>query len=196
MRPTYRLVRLPLAAALLVTFPSWAADGQESPALKVIMDLRGAGKKKTEGPRRIEAERIEGVVDERSSASGAVTLRQEGLTVRADRVDYEDASDTATATGNVVLDRDGDIAKGDRLLLELGTKTGTIDSPSFYFPKNINRRQDAWASAKRADLEGNDKERFFNAEYTTCKPGDEEWYLRMSELGLDHTRAHLCRGSG
>lgn len=189
MRPTYRLVRLPLAAALLVTYSSWAADGQESPALKVIMDLRGAGKKKTEGPRRIEAERIEGVVDERSSASGAVTLRQEGLTVRADRVDYEDASDTATATGNVVLDRDGDIAKGDRLLLELGTKTGTIDSPSFYFPKNINRRQDAWASAKRADLEGNDKERFFNAEYTTCKPGDEEWYLRMSELGLDHTRA-------
>ena len=189
MRSARRLFRLPLAAAILACLPSWAADGNQSPALRLVADLRAATKTKPDGPRQIEANRVEGVLDERTSATGDVTLRQEGLALHADRIEYQDGIDTAIASGNVVLDRDGDIVKGDKLELKLETEIGYMDNPRFYFSKKLNRRQEAWANAKRVDFEGDEKERFIGADYTTCRPGDDEWYLRISELGLDHARS-------
>src|SRR5450759_6024182 len=105
MRSARRYLCLPLAAAMLAGPPLWAADGSESPALRAVADLRGA--KKQDGPRQIEANRVEGVLDERITAAGNVTLRQEGMTLHADRIEYQDGSDTAMASGNAVLDRDG-----------------------------------------------------------------------------------------
>ena len=189
MRAARRLIRLSLAAAILACLPSWAAEGNQSPALRLVADLRAATKTKPDGPRQIEANRVEGVLDERTSATGDVTLRQEGLALHADRIEYQDGIDTAIASGNVVLDRDGDIVKGDKLELKLETEIGYMDNPRFYFSKKLNRRQEAWANAKRVDFEGDEKERFIGADYTTCRPGDDEWYLRISELGLDHARS-------
>src|SRR5450759_2363409 len=189
MRSACRFFHLPLAVAMLAGLPSWAADSSESPALRLVADLRGTKKTNPDGPRQIEANRVEGVLDERTTAAGNVTLRQEGLALHADRIEYQDGSDTAIASGNVVLDRDGDIVKGDNLELKLDTEIGYVDNPRFYFSKKLNRRNEAWVNAKRVDLEGDDKERFIGADYTTCRPGDDEWYLRISELGLDHTRS-------
>jgi LPS-assembly protein len=189
MRSARRLLRLPLAAVMLAGLPSWAADGSESPPLRPVADVRGAAKTKPEGPRYFEASRIEGVLGGRTTATGDVTLRQEGLALRADHIEYEEAIETAIAGGNVVLDRDGDIVKGDTLELKLNAEVGYLDNPRFYFSKKLDRRQEAWGSAARVDFEGDDKERFVSADYTTCRPGDDEWTLRISELGLDHSRS-------
>ena len=189
MRSDRRFFRLPVAAVMLAGLPSWAADGNQSPALRLVADLRVATKAKPDGPRQIEANRFEGVLDGRTTATGDVTLRQEGLALRADRIEYQNAIDSAIASGSVVLDRDGDIVKGDKLELNLDTEIGYMDNPRFYFSKKLNRRQEAWANAKRVDLEGDNKERFVDADYTTCRPGDDEWSLRISELELDHTRS-------
>ena len=182
-------VPLTLAALLMACPPIWAAEGEQSPALKLVTEVRGVAKKKGDGPRRIEADRIEGVLDQRATASGEVSLNQEGLSMRADRVDYENPSDTAVASGNVILDREGDVVRGGKLQIKLDTQVGFMDSPLFYFSKKLNRRYEAWASASLVNLEGEDQERFFNARYSTCRPGDDQWSLRMSELVLDHTRA-------
>jgi LPS-assembly protein len=171
-----RFALLPLTAAVTLALPAWGAEGHQSPAIGLIGDVRGAGKKKA-GPRVITADKVEGQLDMRVVASGNVRVKQEGLEVRADRIDYDQVTDTAKATGGVELDREGDIVKGGDLELKLDTQTGYMEKPSFYFAKKLNRKREAWAWATRVDLEGEDHERFFDASYTTCRPGDEDWYL-------------------
>jgi LPS-assembly protein len=183
-----RYALLPLTAAVALALPAWGAEGHQSPAIGLIGDVRGAGKKKT-GIRVITAEKVEGQLDVRVVASGNVRVKQEGLEIRADRIDYDQITDTAKATGGVELDRDGDVVKGGDLELKMDTQTGYMEKPSFYFAKKLNRKREAWAWATRVNMEGEDQERFFDASYTTCRPGDEDWYLKLSELSLDHSRA-------
>lgn len=189
MPPSHRrrFALLPLTAAVTFALPAWSAEGHQSPALKLVGDLRGTGKKA--GPRLITAEKVEGSLDVRVIASGKVRVQQDGMEMRAERVEYDQVTDTAKATGGVELVRDGDVVKGEQLELKLDTQVGYMEKPSFYFAKKLNRKHEAWASATRVDLEGEDRERFTDASYTTCRPGDEDWYLRLSELSLDHSRA-------
>ncbi|MBL8511538.1 MAG: LPS-assembly protein LptD, partial [Betaproteobacteria bacterium] len=55
-------------------------------------------------------------------------------------------------------------------------------------PNRTAQRYEARGVASRVSLEGEDRERFFNATYTTCKPDQDDWYLRVSELALDRAR--------
>ena len=47
---------------------------------------------------------------------------------------------------------------------------------------------EARGSAQRMDFEGENKMRLFNGNYTTCKPGDNGWYVKADELALDYDR--------
>jgi LPS-assembly protein len=140
------------------------------------------------GVRIIEADKIGGVVDQRVTAEGRVTLRQDTLTASADKLTYEQATDTASATGNIRLDRNGDIVTGVDMLLSLKTDIGFITQPTYFFSRNPNRpsqRFEARGAAEKMNFEGENLERLYQAEYTTCKPGETEWTLKVRELALD-----------
>ena len=143
------------------------------------------------GPRVIAADSINAVNDKSVSASGDVVLTQGTMTLNAERLDYDKASDTALSPGKVRLNRDGDVVTGANLKLKVETEIGTLEDPTFFFSKNPTRpaqRFEARGAAKRIDFEGEDKERLFEAFYTTCKLDESEWYLRISELSLDRAR--------
>jgi LPS-assembly protein len=163
-----------------------AAEGEQSPALKLMTGIRGAGKKA--GPRVFTAERVTGVLGQTAVATGGVTLKQDGLSIKADTVTYDEPNDKVTAQGRVVMDRDGDKVEGEQLELKLADQIGQVEKPTFYLPVKEGRRQEAWANASRVYLEGENQERFTDASYSTCKPGDEDWFMKLSELSLDHSR--------
>jgi LPS-assembly protein len=140
------------------------------------------------GVRVIEAARIDGVNQKSVAAEGKVSLTQDNMKLSADQLTYDKPTDTAVASGNVRIDRDGDVATGTDLTFVVGPETGTLTAPTFVFSRNPNRpsqRFEAYANATRMQFEGPEKERLFAANYTTCKPGDNEWQLRVSELSLD-----------
>lgn len=172
--------------AASATAPVSAAEGEQSPALKLVTGIRGATKKA--GPRIFTAERVTGVLGRTATATGGVTLNQDGLAIKADSVTYDEPSDKVTAQGRVVMDRDGDRVEGEQLELKLTEQIGTLEMPRFYLPVKEGRRQEAWANASRVFMEGEDRERFTDASYSTCKPGDEDWFMKLSELSLDHGR--------
>ncbi len=141
--------------------------------------------------RVISADRIDAVNDKNVSASGDVVLTQGGMSLNAERIDYDQATDTALAPGKVNLNRDGDIVTGRDLKLKVEDEIGNLQDPTFFFSKNPARpaqRFEARGAAKRMNFEGPDQERLFDAFYTTCKLDDSEWYLRISELSLDRAR--------
>jgi len=140
------------------------------------------------GERVIDAERIEGVNQKRVIATGNVVLKQDSQTLTADRVEYDKPTDTATAQGHIRLDRAGDIVTGQSMLLKLDTAIGYVDKPTYMFSKSPSRpaqRFEARGEARRLEFEGPDKERLFATTYTTCKPGDNDWVMRVGELSLD-----------
>lgn len=152
----------------------------------MVTDIRGTGKKT--GPRVFSAEKMEGTLGKSSTATGNVTVKQDGLMMRTDQLTYDEPTDTVKTNGKVMLDRDGDIVRGEQLELKLDTQVGKLEKPTFYLPKKEGRRQEAWANASNMHLEGEDRERFTDASYSTCRPGDEDWFLKLSELTLDHSR--------
>jgi LPS-assembly protein len=136
----------------------------------------------------IEADRIQGEQDRNIVASGNVTLRQRGATIRADRVDYHGEEQIAIATGNVRLEREGDAASGPRLTYHLDNDTGEMDFPVFEFPKKADRRSASRGVASRALLEEDQKNRLFQAEYTACPVPRDDWFIRVRELEIDGSR--------
>lgn len=142
------------------------------------------------GPRTIEAAQINGINQQSAVADGNVVMRQDNLTISADRVRYEKDTDTAMAEGHLRLDRDGDVVTGTRMQLKLDTDIGFVEKPSFFFGKSPTRptqRFEARGEAERMAFEGPEQERLFNTSYTTCKPGETEWNLKLSELALNRT---------
>jgi LPS-assembly protein len=146
--------------------------------------------RKKEGPIVLEADRMEGVAGKRATASGSVVLQQDNVTINSDRLTYDQATATATAPGVVKLFRDRDLITGKALVFNVTTETGTLDDPTFLFarsPARPTQKFEARGGATKMNMEGPDKERLFDAFYTTCKVNENEWYLRVKELALDRT---------
>jgi LPS-assembly protein len=193
-----------LACALTIAFaPSDAGAQQPSTPSQIELDaaIRESQKlerstptpgtllqRKKEGPRYLEAKQFGGEIGKWLWAEGDVELTQDAMKVRAERVDYDQTTDTATTTGSMKMTRDGDSVGGNDLKLKVTDQVGSVEKPTFVFGKSTTRptqKFEARASADKMNFEGVDKERLFNAAYTTCKANEDDWYFRVSELALD-----------
>lgn len=114
---------------------------------------------------------------------GDAELRKRGTNIKADRITYQQVEDQLQAVGDVRIYREGDIFTGTSLDLKLDAHTGTF-LKSTYLLANDRAR----GSAGRMEFLGHDQYRADDAVYTTCGPGNDDWYLKVSELKLDYGR--------
>jgi LPS-assembly protein len=175
------------APALAFLFCALAAQGQE-PRLKPPP----AGKPgMSTAPVTITADRIEGYANRETSASGNAELRQDKVSIHADRLLYLYATDEVQASGGVRLARDGDRLNGAGLRLRLQDNVGQFDRADYEFTRpgrSGYAPTRARGAAEVIKLEGEGKYHLENATLTTCKPGNDDWYIRVRELDLDMTR--------
>jgi LPS-assembly protein len=175
------------APAMALFFCALAAQGQE-PQLRPPP----AGKPGISGaPVTISADRMEGYANKETSASGNAELRQDNVSIHAERLLYLYATDEVQASGGVRLERDGDRMSGTGLRLRVHDNVGQFDHADYEFSRPgrsgfapVNAR----GTADVIKLEGKDKYHLENATFTTCKPGNNDWYLQVGELDLDMTR--------
>ncbi|MBK7661784.1 MAG: LPS-assembly protein LptD [Betaproteobacteria bacterium] len=174
---------LPIALACALACPAGAADGV---TLKLDRLLRPTPPKlQRDLVKFLSADRVTGDENRNISATGGVMMRQRGVAIRADRLDYTTATDTAVAVGNVTLEREADTVTGPRLLYRLGEQTGEMESPVFEIAKTPERRTAARGSASKVLLEGDEQSRLFDAQYTSCPVPRDDWKLSVGELLLD-----------
>ncbi|MBA2690557.1 MAG: LPS-assembly protein LptD [Burkholderiales bacterium] len=112
-------------------------------------------------------------------------MRQDELFIKADTLDYTEADTTVVGRGDVLIDKAGDQALGPFLRFNIETQEGYMETPNFSFAKKLQRPRASRGSASRLQFEGPDVDRLFDARYTTCSAGNDDWYLRASELELD-----------
>jgi LPS-assembly protein len=180
-----------LTLALLCTLAPGLLHAQdEALRLKVEKQLRMApSRPERDSAKFIEADRLEGDPEKHVIATGNVWMRQRGASIRADRVEYFGEQQTAIATGNVRLERNGlDSATGPSLTYDMGADKGEMESPVFEFPKTPERAIASRGQASRATFSENQKNYLYDAEYTSCPAPREDWFLRVDELSVDGSR--------
>ncbi|MBI2294844.1 MAG: LPS-assembly protein LptD [Betaproteobacteria bacterium] len=151
---------------------------------------------KDEVPLFLEADKVQGHNDKETEAEGGVRLRKRGQAIFADWLRHDKPDEEVTARGNVRIEQGPDVMEGTRLRFNLETERGFIDdsrftlhkSPAPTGQKQLFQDADARGTAERILFEGPQQYRAQRAEYTTCGPGNEDWYLRAGDLRIDKTR--------
>jgi LPS-assembly protein len=131
----------------------------------------------------VEADRIQGTQGLDLQADGNVVLRRRGQALFTDQLRYSFPTNEVTATGNVRLDRLGDIVTGEQAKLDLKAETGYIDKPTFRL-----RQFHARGHADKLIIKDRDDYVALNATYTNCDLGRDDWYMKVRELDLDRLR--------
>lgn len=131
----------------------------------------------------VEADKVEGIQDQSFDAVGKVTFRARGRTLFADKVEYCVPAEQVTATGNVLVDRQGDTLGGDKVFLDLKNDTGKVDDAKYFF-----RAFQARGNASRLDIESKTRYRADAATYSTCAVPEKGWYLKVKKLDIDQDK--------
>lgn len=181
-------VLAPSAAVLLASAP---AAGQE-PALKLQRSLIGAPKPGAFPlPAFLWARRIDGVADGYTIAEGDVDLRRGSVSIRADWLRFDNEAEEVRARGGVEITTESHVVTGTALRYRTSDSTGEMEKPEFtleprtragYLPVTGRGR------AERIEFDGAERFRVFDGMFTTCKPGDEDWFIKAEQLDLDFGR--------
>lgn len=150
-----------------------------------------------EVPLFIEADRMQGVQDKDFEAFGNVRLRKRGQSFGADWMRHDVARDVLDAKGNVRIEQGREIIEGSVLRYEIATDRGFMEKPSYQLISTPPRGPagsgplppfDARGTAERMLFQGPGRYRVETAEYTTCAPGNNAWFVRAKQLDLDRER--------
>ena len=177
------------ATALVCTVAPWgsavAQSGVQLKSSPLLQDKLSPGQAKS-APVFLQADRITGRPDLDTVLEGSAVLRKAGTVIQADRLTYDQPTDRAVATGNVRINRGGNIYEGTLLDLKVDAFEGFFTALSYQFLQNS-----AHGTADRADFQDASHATVHNATYTTCRreagpdwlPG---WILRAKRIDLDN----------
>jgi LPS-assembly protein len=131
-------------------------------------------------------DRISGRPELETVIEGDAVLRKAGTTISADRLEYDQPTDQAKASGHVRINRGGNVYEGPLLELKVEKFEGYFKEPSYQFLQN-----DAHGEAERAEFLDESHTIIRNASYTTCRrlPGPDwipGWILRATTITLDN----------
>jgi len=160
-------------------------------------------------PTFLTADRIEGLGEFEAEAAGDAELRRGNASLTADRIRYFQDTDEAQATGDVRLRLGEDEMSGPRLRFRLEDSTGIFQEPHFHIAPRLTRQRlgggpplpqfsanesapqvsvEGRGVAETLRFEGENRYRVTNASFTTCKPGQDDWFIEAEELSLDMDR--------
>jgi LPS-assembly protein len=173
--------RSALAAAALLSLSAGLVGAPGRSAAQGAEPALPAG---GEGPVVIEADRLSGRPDRETVAEGQVEFRRGPLRIKAERIEYSQPTDTARASGNVEVSREGNVFRGPELQLEVQRFQGWFREPSYFF-----ERTQAGGSAERFDFLDEHRGVATGATYTSCPAPDPAWVLSTRRVLLDHQKA-------
>ena len=132
-------------------------------------------------PTDIRAQELRSAQGDFSEFAGNVEMRRGDQSLTADQLRYDEATGQANATGNVTLkDSARSYYQTEETQLNLESRIGYA-GPSTFRLENDSARGDA----QHIDFRGPDLTILKRARYTTCAPGQDDWFLKMRELKLD-----------
>ena len=133
-------------------------------------------------PATIDAQSIEGIAGLEVTARGGVEFRQDDTTIYAEYLKYNREFGRLEAEGGVRLEQGADRFTGTRLRYDTTDHTGVLEEPAFL----LRRGQTARGGAERVQFLGRNRMRLSGAHFTTCEPGNDDWFVEAREIDLDY----------
>lgn len=151
-----------------------------------LLDERVSERQKQEAPTFVGAQQLTVRPDMDVRLDGLAVIRRPGLSIRADRLDYDQTQDEVRAQGAVRVSRDGTLFEGPFLSLKMDSFQGQLAQPRFELFKS-----GGYGEAASLVFLDDDRAVLSQVSYTTCrrKPGPEwlpEWVLQATRLTLDN----------
>ena len=203
--------RAALAAMLVLALaPNGAPAQGQGLQLERSLGALPAGRG-PELPTFLTADRIEGLGSVDVEATGNAEIRRGDTTLTADRIKYFAEDDEAEAVGNVRLRIGADEMHGPRLRMRISDSSGIFEQPSFHLGQRAVRSRlkrglpagaqltatedarlvvdvEGRGQAGAIRFEGDERYRVTDGTFTTCKPGQDDWYIQAEELDIDMQR--------
>lgn len=142
-----------------------------------------------EGTVFVSGERLVIRPDLNTIVDGQASLRKPGLSMRADRLVYDQSQDVLEANGTIRLNRPGSQFQGSELKLQVDSFQGTLQKPTFQFFAN-----GAHGSAAQIEFIDPSRAVVHQATYTTCRrtPGPDwlpAWLIKATRMSIDDEEA-------
>jgi len=139
-----------------------------------------------QAPTFVSGERITGQTDALTVVEGEAELRRHGTVIKADRLQFDTRDSEAQATGQVLINSNGNRFEGPELQINVDTGKGTFTQPSFSLLKN-----EGLGDASRVDFLDKDHLVAHDARYSTCPrtPGERwmpDWLVRAQRIEIDN----------
>jgi len=112
--------------------------------------------------------------------SGNVEVTKGSQLLEADRITYNNRNDTFQADGSIYYQSPGLLVSGSSAHMDMAKHKGRIKDVEYRLPERHAR-----GSATLAEVLGPDQSRFENINYTTCRPGNDDWVLEAGKLEID-----------
>ncbi|MBL8482167.1 MAG: LPS-assembly protein LptD [Rhodocyclaceae bacterium] len=187
----------PAAPAAAPAAPAAAPAAAPTAALPPLAlqsaSVAAAPTSRENAPTYVSAERISGHIDEELHLEGAAELRKANATLSADDIVYFPVTDELHARGNVVLQRDADKVTTPELQLQIDRYVGHANQATYEIrreppPGSLRQAMVARGTAERIDFLGERRVRLANADYSTCRADQRDWYAKVEDLTLDYDR--------
>ncbi len=161
----------------------------KGPALVLQNSLRLEEKisdiERKQAPLFVSGQRLDARPDLDLVIEGDALLRKQGLTVKAQRIEYDQLQNTLKALGNVKITREGNTFEGPSLSLQVDSFQGQFLTPKFSLLKGGGK-------GEASEIEFIDPQRAIirNASYTTCTRVQgpswlPEWVLKAASLQVN-----------
>jgi LPS-assembly protein len=169
------------------------ANGQPSAPLGTGLVLKNSTRleekisdnERKQSPLFVSGERVNTRPDLELVIEGDARLRKQGLTVRAQRIEYDQSQDMLKAQGKVKITKEGNVFEGPSLTLQADSFQGKFVQPTYSLLRSGGH-------GEASEIEFVDAQRAIvrNATYTTCSrlPGPSwlpEWVLKAASLQVN-----------
>lgn len=191
--PIATRLRSALVALFVVAFgcASTGTAWAQAPGLRLQRTLTPLPKSAQDAaPIFVDGDRIEAEGDDEMRVFGRAHLRKADLSLTADQLYYRPELDEVEARGSVrFLSPSGEIT-GPRLRFRIDDQIGVFENPQFKLApvrgSGVSRRViETRGEAQAIRFEGEDRYRISDGSFTSCKPGNDDWYIRAREIDLD-----------
>ncbi|WP_196139500.1 LPS-assembly protein LptD [Aliikangiella sp. G2MR2-5] len=140
-----------------------------------------------EGTRRLTFDELSISEKDKTEVKGNVTLQQAGSILRAGELVIDHRSERVEASGGVSVVSDSALFEAESLIQNDASGEVTLENGEFQLATS-----GAQGGAEKIKVSPGESVELKDLTYSTCKKGEEDWQLAMSELKVDH---EVGRGS-
>jgi LPS-assembly protein len=186
--------RCSAAMALLLAWnvgASWGQSAQLSLRSSPLLEETVSERQRSEGAVFVKGAQITARPDMDLLVQGQASIRRPGLSLSADRLDYDQTQDKVDAQGQVRVSTPTSVFSGPRLQLKVDSFQGRFENPEFELYAS-----GGYGQASEVEFVDNQRTVVRQAKYTTCRrtPGPEwlpEWLLKATQLTIDEEESSI-----